>query len=524
MDGTRLLLSGYFLATVLGCAASPPYRMFVAPSPSGCEDTYKAAATSGDEAGAIRADLDDAKRASCWLSTWERHDAFDLFTVEFDDQGWLAGSSSDTKKASGQLTLLMKRLNELVSKSQPVSIVVYTHGWHHSARPDDGNMISFRELLADTVKLERALCLDKRRRPSSDSADVCTEQEGVKPLRKVRHVVGVYVGWRGDSVEGPLIADTSIWDRKLAAEKVALGSVQQLYGLLHSFWHDHACHIRDKVDENCVEARMLVIGHSFGGLITYRGLAPRLTTGIVETSATASEAKPPIPYAYGFGDMSVLVNPAFEGTRFEPLAEAAANRQYYDAQDNNPRNWTAQLPILVIAQSKGDWATGSAFPIFRFFTTLFEKTDGPERSTNLRTVGWSRRYVTHELTLRDADPVCGNNVGATDVESKLPAEATWAKARLRNRFREIDRPELDMCDGLVLKRVADGDSAKPLDRPPHMPLWVIQTDTRVVKDHNDYLDPHLFDFIRQLYYTVQAATDCYLKQKTSNSFDLAGCQ
>src|SRR5256885_13241006 len=52
---------------------------------------------------------------------------------------------------------------------------------------------------------------------SADPA-ICSENESApKVWLKKRRVVGIYVGWRGDSVLGRYIEGTSIWDRKLAA-------------------------------------------------------------------------------------------------------------------------------------------------------------------------------------------------------------------------------------------------------------------------------------------------------------------
>src|SRR5262249_25344048 len=150
-----------------------------------------------------------------------------------------------------------------------------------------------------------------------------------------RHVVGIYLGWRGDSIEGRGIENFSIWDRKLAAERVALGSVQEFFSRIHSFYQRHDCHspvssyLTASELESCVDVRLLTAGHSFGGLITYRALAPRLMMGLVETAQVRGAhhlekgtggAHRSAEYAVGFGDLTVLINPAFEATRFEPLA------------------------------------------------------------------------------------------------------------------------------------------------------------------------------------------------------------
>ena len=501
-----LVLCAILLAA---CAAQPPYRDLAAPAPSGpqCAEVYRAAdqqKTPDEVEAAIGRDLEAPDKAACWTTTWEKHADYDLFTVEFDDQGWLAGSASDPERAAGQIARLMKYLEDLAGPKGaglPLSVVLYTHGWHHSAAPADGNMIRFRAWLSDTVALEGALCRENRRAAGlpDSGPGVCSETEAVELPFKRRHVLGIYVGWRGDSILGPGIENASIWDRKLAAEKVALGAVQELYARLHHFWKVHS-DCRKVPAQNCADVRLLTLGHSFGGLITFRALAPRLMTGVVESDYPVGAGW---AYAYGFGDLSVLVNPAFEGTRYEPLAMAASGRKYQTGPDHGR---SAQLPQLIVAQSKGDVATGDFFPLFRGATTLFEHTEGAERAANVETVGWDARYVTHTLSLAPAD-ACGSRSPEADLRAKLKAEAQWYDRRCAANFRDFDRDELDFCDGLVVRKAADRESAHPLARPAFLPLWVLQADKSVIADHNDYLDPHFLDFVRQIYYTIERATD-----------------
>lgn len=518
------------------CSSQPPYRTLAAPAAAQCSGVFgpvdKLIAESVDDKhitaarDAIRRDLENPAKAPCWTATREAHADFDLFTVEFDDQGWLAGAANDPALAERQIGDLMARMKSWVDgpleaqgkdkgQRRPLSIVLYTHGWHHSAAPDDENMIRFRGWLANTAKLEKALCVDRRklRQLPSSGGSVCAEDEKIDDLSLARsRVVGIYVGWRGDSVNVPFLDNTSIWDRKLAAEKVALGSAQQLYAELHAFWFAHRCHAKP-AEKDCADVRLLSLGHSFGGLITFRALAPRLMSGIVETSGSATNG-PGIAYAYGFGDLSVLVNPAFEGSRYEPLALAAGDRGYEKGEGKR----SAQLPLLIIAQSRGDVATHFFFPLFRSVTTAFESTQGAENEANIDTVGWNRRYVTHTLALDPKHDACLKYVrnagldskpeaaaGGLDLDAKLVEDAGWYGERCSRNFREFNG-DLNFCGGLVLHKVKD-PSARALNRPDFMPLWVLQTDKAVIADHNDYLNPHLLDFVGQMYYTLLRATD-----------------
>ncbi len=512
------------LPLLASCAAPPPYRTLLY-SDANCEATY-ARATWNEKLGdrnsdaetariqkIIRADRRTQEWSSCWESASEHHAAYDLYTVEFDDEGWLASPPGGTS-GNTTLSLLMQGLRKLAQGSgaespQPLSIIVYTHGWHHTAAPDDDNVIAFRRLLEQSAYAERDLCLAARGiKPASaeSTATLCTESEAVAVWRKRRHVVGIYVGWRGDSTLG-LLQYTSIWDRKLAAETVALGSIQELFARIHSFYIEHECHDdrsrrRDARDlEHCADVRLLTVGHSFGGLVTYRALAPRITLGIVETET--DDLKKTNQLAYGFGDLTVLVNPAFEGTRFESVAEAAASRQYLGP--DSKRN--AQPPLLIVATSETDWATHYAFPIFRAFTTLFEDPHGPERGANLRTVGWTPRYRTHRLTLSKGTDKCGLT-DQSSLSERLAAEATWSQEQQNELYKGFGASTLDLCDSLELSQT----SGWALTRPAYLPVWVIQADRAVINGHNDFLNVHFVDFVRQVYYTILQEEDSALKQ------------
>jgi hypothetical protein len=447
--------------------------------------------------------------------------------VEFDDQGWLANTINGQIPAQTQLTLLMDSLHRMTGPGpdggHPLHLVIFVHGWHHSAAPDDRNVISFRRLLEHAAVAEKALCLQRRahfpdysREPDPGHGAVCDDGEQVPVWLKKRRVVGIYLGWRGDSIMGSYLENLSIWDRKLAAETVALGSVQEFFSRIHSFYQDHDCHTEQSRYRlsgdlaNCVDVRLLTAGHSFGGLITYRALAPRLMMGIAETdtdhgavptTGQTGGAHKSAAYAVGFGDLTVLINPAFEATRFEPLAQAAVARHYVVADQSAKQR--AQLPLLIVATSRTDAATGTAFPMFRRVSTAFERASGAERSTNIRTIGWEDRYKTHDITVEPGTNAC-NTTGDMNFTQRLAKEAEWSETQRRAQYASFNDETLALCDSLVLSRqhrtwsVGNGDQ-----RPPaYMPLWIVQADKSVIDGHNDFLNDHFVDFIRQVYYTI----------------------
>jgi hypothetical protein len=161
-------------------------------------------------------------------------------------------------------------------------------------------------------------------------------------LAHKRRLIGVYVGWRGESIAAAGLNETTVLDRRNAAERVAKGDVRELFAMLRQV------QIRESMKPGWRADRMrtVVIGHSFGGLIAFHGLSPAVLNELTLTKPVPQDSgcgptvyRPPAISAAGAGataapqsaaaqasaiapvfpDMLVLVNPAFEATRFESL-------------------------------------------------------------------------------------------------------------------------------------------------------------------------------------------------------------
>ncbi len=137
---------------------------------------------------------DRDRRDPCWLRATEERTHYDLLFAEFDDQGWVYGSADLPRPAKDRLDDFFDELWRIyeANQSNGLSFVVYVHGWHHSANAEDRNVADFRVLLREFAAVEKVLAL-----------------EG-KPSR----VVGIYVGWRGDSLALPFLSHVTFWNRK----------------------------------------------------------------------------------------------------------------------------------------------------------------------------------------------------------------------------------------------------------------------------------------------------------------------
>ncbi|HEY1886179.1 MAG TPA: hypothetical protein VGG86_09025, partial [Roseiarcus sp.] len=241
---------------------------------------------------------------------------YELAIVEFDDQGRCYDR--------GQMDAVATRLQALApdggAQGEDVILVTFVHGWKHDARSDDDNLTAFRLLLNQTVDYEKS---------------------ATAPGAKPRPVLGVFVGWRGLSNFGlgDLVADPTFWGRQAAGQRVAVGSVRELFGRLR--------HYRNRRRKEEGNPLLVIVGHSFGGMIVFSALAQSL---IQAASAPIGQMTPE------FADLVLLVNPAIEGARYIPIYDLVTSAAF------NART-TKQLPVFICAQANNDQPVGLVFPL-----------------------------------------------------------------------------------------------------------------------------------------------------------------
>ena len=294
----------------------------------------------------------------------EPHGDYYFASVEFDDRGWFW----DRKQMETTLRLLYDLPEE------EFLIFAYAHGWQHNASACDNNTVCFQRML------ER---LDFTLR----EAAVLESQESGVEYRKPRKVVGVYIGWRGRSGANKPARLSSFFNRKRAANRVGIGGVTELLTRLNDFRR----YKNPRRDSH--KTQLMIAGHSFGGQVIYKALSHSLIERAVAMEGDLDEG---VDYHYktanSFGDMVILVNPAFEGSAYEALQFAATNRCYPEKQ----------RPSLMIVTSTADLATGLTFPIGRAVSNGFSPTvDRDQKKTVLHTVGHLPRYTSHVLELRN---------------------------------------------------------------------------------------------------------------------------
>ena len=230
----RTTFSLIILALLPGCVANRPYRL------------------KGVADGIYERKFPGQQQPSREYEAMPDH-KYRLSFVEFDEKGdfW----------DRGQLAIAASRIKH---SPKPVLLVVFIHGWHHNAadRPENtknpGDVQTFKCLLSQLAVSESTRGLD---------------------------VHGVYLGWRGRLVQGPLDYVTFL-GRKGAATRIAGTPVTETIFEL----------IRQARRRAPGASKTVVIGHSFGALVLEKRWRRRWAASSRRTRrpAAAPSALPPI--------------------------------------------------------------------------------------------------------------------------------------------------------------------------------------------------------------------------------------
>ncbi|MDF3931524.1 hypothetical protein [Pseudomonas citronellolis] len=280
--------------------------------------------------------------------------------VEFDEYGNLLQDAA-----------FENLLAEVRAIKRPVLMVVYVHGWNHSAEEGDDDVKEFKLAMRNIAAMN-----------ASDNRDV----------------VGVYVGWRGSATHVPLLQRLTFWDRKSTAHNVGSGAVSEV--LLRLDKENSRRKQAYPAGQGQDGSRLVFVGHSFGAAVLYSALAPSLIDRFVQSGNFDPQASPtqtgcsvaPLQ-TRTVGDLVVLINPAFEAMRFSTLHKLSQHCSFSDKQP----------PLIAVITGRNDWATGIAFPLARGGRAAFQKYsvygDNHDEGywANTKALGHYVPYLTHTL-------------------------------------------------------------------------------------------------------------------------------
>jgi hypothetical protein len=374
-------------------------------------------------------------------------------------------------------------------------LVVFIHGWHHGPRTCDRDLCCFRRVLQQLSQI-----------PGHNK------------------VVGLYIGWRGESATQPKVSMLTLLNRKRVAERIGRTAGKEILLELNDLWLANE------------RLTMVSVGHSLGGAFLFKAAKGKLTGNIADIAekpmgyrivrsqcnrvgATDSKA-----LRARLGDLIVLVNPAIEASEWIPfdkdLADAGApetldalisDRLPMDKGRSYAQN---QLPVLITLASSADTAVGRLFPIARAVTGKFT---GP----TARGMGRYGPHITHDLRA---------------VNEPLTAkERDERKPRLRNAVgcdctlltdtlqppdlaKDFDRMKSDSTQTIADKYVlslAPERQAQGWDR--NSPYYTIRTTEKIAAEHSDIFNPEFVGFLANFIssYAGQKRNQCQAKTLTT---------
>jgi hypothetical protein len=374
-------------------------------------------------------------------------------------------------------------------------LLIFVHGWHHSARTCDRDLACFRSVLAQVRKAHT--------------------------LESMPKVAGLYIGWRGESLHKSGWNMTSLWNRKRVAERIGRTTGKEILVELNHWWLSQP------------DLTMITIGHSLGGAFLLNASQAKLTGGVSDIergkpgwySVVRAEEDRLVALKANrkakrseLGDLVVLVNPAIEASAYAPFAndlpdellhslrreDLVARRFPYDRNDPYPCD---QLPILMTVSSEADTAVGRLFPIASWIESIITLSWRHFRTESWHGMGRYAPQVTHHLKLTDALP-------ASVIDRRRPRQIEAEDCGCPMSYEGLVATEpLDLADtknaqtfgqvrltdgGIVLERqyvleLTPQQAKRGWDS--NAPYFVIEASRDVISEHSDIFNPVFMGFL-----------------------------
>jgi hypothetical protein len=412
---------------------------------------------------------------------------FNLGIIEISDNGHIA---DDVQKE-----LVMARLRKAAvgPHEQPgpgspgATIIVFVHGWHHRSKVCDNNLACFRRVL-------QALSEASEKNPAP--------------------VFGVYVGWRGDTFSNPRTKAFSFYNRKATAQRIGYEAGREILIDLDRLYRELNDRIRTPGRPHPVT--MVTAGHSFGGALVYSAVEGALVRQLRKEKGSGSVlamgkragycgGDPQVrPIRPGIGDLVVLVNPAFEASRY---------REFVNDESTPGRYAGGQLPVLLTVASEADQAVKLAFPIgrslyFSVFPWRFRRT------SDIIGAGHYDPQTTHDFVVTDdADAVIHPDIpdrekpGKADPQTTADCHLNFAEGDLATCKCEYEVPReladaaananMQLASGSVRTAANEHVSLQPRNkqRDARSPYIVARVAPEIISAHSDIYTPRFVTFL-----------------------------
>jgi uncharacterized protein len=424
----------------------------------------------------------------------ELYDQFSLGVIEISDEGAVNLS---------QKQQVMDMVREETRDGG--LLVVFVHGWHHGARTCDRDIACFRAVLNQMKRVR---------------------------VRDQGKVVGVFIGWRGESLAREKINVATLWQRKRIAQHIGRTAGKEILLELEGIW-----------ERNEKDLTMITVGHSLGGAFVFSAVKQQLTGNVsdiewakvrtyrvVRAEGNRVEALDRGVKALraGFGDLVVLVNPAIEAAEYEMFDEdledlgaprdrgiLVENRMPYDKIDRYDRR---QLPVLMTVAATADTAVGLFFPPARALQGLFTgHWEFLVSKSQLQGMGRYTPHVTHTLSYPAGTREAEEGTVAPDCGC---SKITDAEVNIQGNL-QLDTREVQHLGDLTfaptperLKRGWDVNS----------PYLVVQANAGVISEHNDIFNPVLVRFLGKYINAYTAKYEKYDVARDIGEIDVVDTQ
>lgn len=403
-----------------------------------------------------------------WVDAPSWEPWFHVAVVQFNDEGTLVEPSQLDAAVS-----TVRRVRE--STPNGAIVVVFVHGWHHSAAwnraasvlasdaDGDAHFHSFRLLL-------ESLAIREMERPNW------------------RRVVGVCLGWNGDPVGGalgaigsvPYLTHGTFWDRYPVADRIGAGSafrdvLRQIIGTTK----DPIASGGGAPTISRPESPLVMIGHSMGALMLESGLLALLEDAnrpLIRQSQATGQGAVKLDSAQGpvsFPDLILALNSAADSRIAKSIHEALAWHKLEKTAAGKDVRFSP--PVMMSVTSSADTDTRDMWRLAQGLFAPWRKTDGHDDS-----------LFTHDFVLTAADAVCRKQPDVRDFGQNWHC--------LRRPVPLIGITPAIAVDLPVRERTGVNDEAvaharytiTPRGDPdaPHL-MWVFQVPADVIKDHND---------------------------------------
>jgi hypothetical protein len=389
------------------------------------------------------------------LPARESRPGYELAFIEFKDDG----SAWDPLETQRAIELIQQARTD---NGGAAVVFLYIHGWKNNANA--ATPPNFKDVEKFQVALDRVALMASHR-----------AQGG-----KLPPLVGIYIGWRGGTVNAEPVKTLTYWPRRATARRVGRSALFETM--------DRIVDAAKPAGDN--RSRLILVGHSFGSRVLENAVdeldARNMKQGRMlawsKSLAAGSNAKSPAPPA----DLVVFVNAATQSSISEKTIQRLQEKHtvFYgpggspEACKDDPagdrRPVCRPLPLYVAVSSTGDAATRYVLPIAN---SVLPPAPLPLR---IRSAAFTGRLNSHVV-----------------VEVECPP---------RRPYRCVPSAALEFCFEASRddQRVCYQAQRKP-GASNQTPFWVMTVDPRVVVDHGDIWNQNLLDLFEAVLVRSQAA-------------------